>query len=461
MKNRIAILSLGMACSVYPATVSGKNNIVIEGTGNTLIFQVQPTLEKKKLSKKSIQAETYLVGYFAKKLISMNSVLQNIKDVNERFSDYSKGNNPETKNELINYLKWQIGQTDTLQVKDDIPIEIKNILLTNNIPYEDVDAFSSYAYPTFFQQTSKYYRILLSWLELSGSMTPSAREISVVESEMMFNYAHGVYYNSLVLFSYIPPQIAQTFLKYTLFLTHFPVPNMLTRMEAQSAADRTDIEYQQGLTKLAGLVGRDAIQIDNFKLDLQRLSSKKEIVDSLQETVKVKKILLQDAKSELRKKCQILPTDSLSEMWGKTIKLASVNMFSEAISNLRTITELKKESDDNIEKYCKSASLFYALLERNNREYITKDNKKISGSGVVVVAFERQDSKLPLQIGDVVVQYNESDLFSAENWMMLAKNHKEEKLKLLRFSSDESVSELEFILPLDRPKIGMSSLFNN
>jgi hypothetical protein len=181
----------------------------------------------------------------------------------------------------------------------------------------------------------------------------------------------------------------------------------------------------------------------------EALNRKAALISSAKTNLKEKKQRLTEGYNRIRAKCNPAPDDPPELVWGKMIRLTTMGLTPEALSNLKYYEMMMSSKGKNPSEYTTAVRMFI-------KNYLHKTHE----GGVVIMGFEGDRRHSALKTGDIITAINGENIVLADDYIAARKRTTGKPvLTILRYNAQKKALEpLSVTSSTDDPKIGMLDL---
>jgi len=212
-------------------------------------------------------------------------------------------------------------------------------------------------------------------------------------------------------------------------------------------ADESHPEARQALALASSIPFDRQTVLDKIEASL---GQKKRLISNAQTGLESAELRLSAGYDKIRRICEPLPDDPPGRVWGKMMRLVSLGLISEALSNL-----------DYYEKMLKTKGEDPSAYTTPTRVFITDCLHKTQEGGVVVFGFEENRRHSVLKPGDIITGINGQSVLYGDDYVQARKTSKDVAPTVNIYRYNRQTRQLEPIsvrLSPDDPKVGLMDL---
>jgi hypothetical protein len=212
-------------------------------------------------------------------------------------------------------------------------------------------------------------------------------------------------------------------------------------------ADDAHPEARQVLTLATSIPFDQQTVLDKIEVSL---SQKKRLISNAKTGLEAEKQRLSAGYNRIRTTCEPLPADTPDVVWGKMMRLVTMGLIPEALSNLDYYEKTMKAKGEDPSAYTGSTRVFI-------KDYLHKTQE----GGVVVFGFEGNRRHSSLKPGDIITAIDGQRVLFADDYVQARKISKDAAPTVNIYRYNRQTRQLEpksvRLLP-DDPKVGMMDM---
>lgn len=423
------------------------------------------------------------------------SRIRNINDAEKLYADFS---------DRIKYFR---DKQRIFRNKKNLTESERKLLRKNNIEIEDIEGFFNIILPAFYEEIYHTFDKLLFYATPNNYLINYESSNHFVELNCKSNRlsAESLYISYLGVMSLMPKNEVNPIIdKIKINLFNLPqIDNDKSYKYYENRFERINAELAEMVAKSENVVRReedvinrveafveDAKRQQEIKQGLERLEDKKAVVANKRAELSEAENKLTEAYERALNKFEIKASDDQWTQWGKMLRIATL-----ANTALKSRTEAKKQYDEQVRIanskgldpsfltppfYTISVNDMFANIDKwlssylknfpSASNYVTTSKQfykavlkgKTAYTGVLVISTQNDETHPVLRIGDIIVERKGEVIRNSDHYGSLASNPVENKIKILRFTSDGTPNYVTEIIPAEcKVLVGMLDLTEN